>query len=201
MSYPTLESAIVVSCVWYCWFSGIEEGLRARIVSGAFAAVFAALVSHFVQRMLPTSPKPIFDPALQLQVPAILGDIDILRATSFPDTHTFPSDRATLVAGLAIAVLLVRPRIGLAAFGCTMTAEISRIYLGLHYPTDIIGSFFLAACLVWLAQIPRGRALGSWLVNWERSSAASFYMCAFYLSYQVANGFQDLRELTAQLLR
>ena len=199
LSYPTLESTIIVSCVWYCWFSGTEQDLRARIGSGTFAAVFAALISHFVQRILSTSPKPIFDPALQLHVPAILGDIDI--PTSFPDAHTFPSDRATLFAGLAIAVLLVRPKIGLAAFCCTIAAEISRIYLGLHYPTDIIGSFSLAACLVWIAQIPRGRALASWLVNWERSSAATFYMCAFYLSYQVANGFQDLRELTAQLLR
>jgi membrane-associated phospholipid phosphatase len=200
LSYPTLQSAIVVSWVWCCWFSGLEADLRARIVSGAFAAVFAALISHFVQRMLPTSPKPIFDAALQLHLPAILGDIDILRPTSFPDAHTFPSDRATMYAGLAIAVLLVRPEIGLLALGCTMAAEISRIYLGLHYPTDIIGSFSLAASLVWLAQMPWGRALGSWFVSWERSSAATFYMCAFYLSYQVTNGFQDLRELAAHLL-
>jgi len=201
LSYPTLESAIVVSWVWCCWFSGIEADLRARVVSGAFAAVSAAVICHFVQWMLPTSPKPIFDPALQLHLPAILGDIDILRATSSPDTHTFPSDRATMFAGLAIAVLLVRFGIGLLALGSAMAAEISRIYLGLHYPTDIIGSFSLAASLVWLAQLPWGPALGSWFVSWERGSAATFYMCAFYLSYQLTTGFQDLRDLAAQLLR
>jgi membrane-associated phospholipid phosphatase len=200
LSYPTLESAIVVSWVWCCWFSGIEADLRARMVSGALAAVFAALISHFVQWMLPTSPKPIFDAALQLHLPGILGDIESLRTNSFPDAHTFPSDRATMFAGLAIAILLVQPKIGLLALGCTVAAEISRIYLGLHYPTDIVGSFSLAAALVWLAQMPWGPALGPWFVSWERSSAATFYMCAFYLSYQVTNRFQDLRELAAHLL-
>jgi hypothetical protein len=54
--------------------------------------------------VLPTSPKPIFDAAIQLHLLAVLGDTDILRATSFPDAHTFPSDRATMYAGLAPAV-------------------------------------------------------------------------------------------------
>jgi membrane-associated phospholipid phosphatase len=195
LSYPMLESAIVVSSIWYCWFSGMEADLRARIVSGTFAAIFAALISHFVRRILPTSPKPIFDPVLQFHLPSILGDIDSLRATSFREAHTFPSDRATLFAGLAIAILIVRPEIGLLALGCTMAAEISRIYLGHHYPTDIIGSFSLAASLVWLAQIPWGQALGSWFVSWECSSAATFYVCAFLLGHQLMNGFQELREL------
>lgn len=177
LSYPTIQSAIVVSWVWCCWFSGLEADRRARIVSGAFAAVFAAMISHFVARVLPTSPKPIFDAALQLHLPTVLGDIDTLRAISSPDAHTFPSDRATFFAGLAIAVLLVRPKLGLLALGCTMAAEISRVYLDLHYPSDIIGSFSLAASLVWLAQMPRP-ALGSWFLGWERSSPAT-YMRAF----------------------
>ena len=201
LSYPTLESAIVVSCVWSCWFSGIEAELRAQIVSGAFAGACAVVISHLVQRILPTSPKPVFDPALQLHLPAILGDIDSFRATSLSGAHTFPSARATMFASLAIAILPVRLDIRLLALGCTVAAEISRIYLRLHYPTNIIGSLSLAALLVLLAQMQWGHALGSWFVSWERSSAAIFYMCAFLLSYQVMNGFRDVREITAQLLR
>jgi len=200
-TYPTVESAIVLSCIWGCWFSITDADLRARIVSGAFAAVCAALISHFVQWILPTSPKPFLDPAIQLHLPAILGDIDSLRATSFPDAHTFPSARVTMFASLAIALLLVRFDIGLLALACTMAAEISRICLGIHYPTNIVGSFSLAASLVWLAQIPLGQTFGSWFVGWVRSSTAIFYICAFFLSYHIANGFQDLREIAAQLLR
>jgi len=201
LSYPTLESAIVVSCVWSCWFSGIEAELRAQIVSGAFAGACAVVISHLVQRILPTSPKPVFDPALQLHLPAILGDIDGLRATSLSGAHTFPSARTTMFASLAIAILPVRLDIGLLALGCTVAAEISRIYLRLHYPTNIIGSFSLAASLVLLAQMQWGQALGSWFVSWERSYAAIFYMFTFFLSYQVTNGFRDVREIAAQLLR
>jgi hypothetical protein len=104
-----------------------------------------------------------------------------------------------MFAGLVIAILLVQPKIESLALGWMVAAKSSRIYLGLPYPTDIIGSFSLAAALVWLAQMPWGPALGSWFVSWERNSAATFYMYAFYLSYQVTNGFQDLRELAGHL--
>jgi membrane-associated phospholipid phosphatase len=201
VSFPTLQGVIVVSLVWCCWFSGIDAQLRARIVSGSLAAVLAGLLARLLQGVLPTSPKPIFDSLLGLRLPDVFGDIDSLRASSFPDSHTFPSERATLFAGLAIAILLVRPRLGWLALGCTMLAEISRIYLGLHYPTDIVGSLSLAAAMVWLAQTRWAVELGRRFVGWESSSASTFYMCAFFASYQLATAFQDLRDLAAQLLQ
>jgi len=154
-----------------------------------------------LQRTLPTSPQPIFDPLLQLHVPAVLGDIDTLRTTSSPNSHTFPSERATMFAGLAIAVFLIRPKLGLLALGCTMLADVSRIYLGLHYPADIIGSYSLAAAIVWLAQMQWSSELGLRFVRWESISPSTFYMCAFFAYYQVTTAFQDLRDLAGILLR
>jgi membrane-associated phospholipid phosphatase len=195
LTYPALQGVIVVSLVWCCWFSGIKAEQRARLLSGALAAVFAGLIASILKRTLPTSPKPIFDPVLGLDLPSVLGDIDTLRETSYPNSHSFPSERATMFAGLAIAIFLVRPKLGLLALGCTMAAEISRIYLGLHYPADIIGSFCLAAAIVWFAQMRWGLELGLRFVNWESTSAATFYMCAFFACYQMTTAFQDLRDL------
>ena len=201
VAYPTLQGLAVVSLVWCCWFSGIKAELRAHIVSGTFAAILAGLIAHLLHRTLPTSPQPIFDPLLQLHVPAVFGDIDTLRTTSSPSSHTFPSERATMFAGLAIAVFLIRPKLGLLALGCTMLADVSRIYLGLHYPTDIIGSYSLAAAIVWLAQMQWSSELGLRFVRWESISPSTFYMCAFFAYYQVTTAFQDLRDLAGILLR
>src|ERR1700680_2165512 len=44
-AYPTLEGMIVVSLLWYCWFSDTSPELRARLVIGAGAAVFAGLIA------------------------------------------------------------------------------------------------------------------------------------------------------------
>jgi membrane-associated phospholipid phosphatase len=201
LAYPTLQGVVVVSLLWCCWFSGIKAELRARLASGAFAAVFAGFVAYILNRILATSPKPIFDPAIDLHAPSVLDKMDALGATSFVSAHTFPSERATLFAGLAIAIFLVRPRLGLIALGCTMAPELSRVYLGLHNLNDIVGSFSLAAALVWIAQMEWGSELGLRIVRWESVSAATFYTCAFVACYQIADGFQDLRELAEPFLR
>jgi len=200
VAYPTLQGLAVVSLVWCCWFSGINR-IASHIVSGTFAAILAGLIAHLLHRTLPTSPQPIFDPLLQLHVPAVLGDIDTLRTTSSPNSHTFPSERATMFAGLAIAVFLIRPKLGLLALGCTMLADVSRIYLGLHYPTGHHRSYSLAAAIVWLAQMQWSSELGLRFVRWKVISHSTFYMCAFFAYYQVTTAFQDLRDLAGILLR
>ena len=78
--------------------------------------------------------------------------------------------------------------------------ESCRIYLGMHYPTDIVASFCLAAAFVWLLE--PGAVFGSGSsapTKWEATSAPSFYMCAFFASYQMTTTFQDLRDLAASL--
>jgi membrane-associated phospholipid phosphatase len=201
LAYPTLQGIIVILLAWSCWFSGVSVELRARLVGGAIAAMLAALIAGVLNRTLPTSPHPIFDAAIELHPPSVLGDIVSLRAESFPNSHTFPSERATLFAGLSIAIVQVRPKLGFIALGCTIAAEVSRIYLGLHYPADIFGSFSLAAGVAWLARMRWGSDLGRWFVRWEGARAGSFYISAILASYQIATGFQDLRNLAATLLR
>ncbi|MGH8335371.1 MAG: phosphatase PAP2 family protein, partial [Gammaproteobacteria bacterium] len=201
LAWPTVQGVIVVSLIWYCWFSAITADSRARLVSGICAAVLAGLLAHFLTDALPTSPRPIVDASLGLHPPDVLGDIDDLRAIFLPGSHRFPSERATMFAGLAIAILLVRRRVGLLALAFTTLAEGSRIYLGLHYPADIIGSFALAATLAWLAQMRWGSRLGLQFIGWQATSAATFYACAFFASYQLTTAFQDLRDLAVYVLR
>jgi membrane-associated phospholipid phosphatase len=192
-AYPIVESLIVVSLVWYCWFADNSPELRARLVISVGTAVLAGLISHFIRYIVTPASKPIFDPLLQLHLPDVLGSIDALRANSFPNSPTFPSERATMFAGLSLAIFVVRSDLGLIALGCTAAVEFSRVYLGLHYPTDIIGSFSLAGALVCLAQIRWGSELGLWFVRWEQVSPSTFYVCAFLASYQITSAFEDLR--------
>jgi undecaprenyl-diphosphatase len=200
IAYPMLQGVILVALVWCCWFSGLTPELRARLMSGAVAAILSGIIAYLVHHGIPTAPKPIVDPLLHLNVPAVLGDIDLLKATDFSSSHTFPSERGTMFAGLAIAVFLVRPKIGLLALACTTTVEVSRIYLGLHSPIDILGSFSLAAAIVWAAQMRWSSELGLGLIRWEMASPPTFYMCAYLGSYGVSTAFQDLRDLAGQLL-
>jgi membrane-associated phospholipid phosphatase len=199
VTHPTFQGAMIVSFVWCCWFSSSTPELRVRLVRGAAAAVLAGLIAHLLHDWLSFSPKPIFDPSLEIHPLGVLGDMDILRATSHPLSPSFPSERATLFAGLAIAVCMVSRKMGSLVLGFTVAVESCRIYLGLHYPTDIIASFCLAATFVRLSEGGALFGLGSQLVKWEHASAPSFYLCGFIASYQMASAFQELRDLAKQL--
>ncbi len=198
LAWPTFQTVSVVFLLWLCWRIEPNDQQRARLASGAIAAVLAAMAAHLANIALPTPPKPIFDPAINLHPPSVLGDIAALRATSFVASHSFPSARATLFAGLAIAIVLVRSRLGAIALVCTLLPELSRIVLALHYPADIVGSFAVAAAFAQLAQLRASTPIGLWFVRWERRSALTFYACGLLACYELAGGIQELRDLVAQ---
>ncbi len=71
---------------------------------------------------------------------------------------SFPSDHGTLLFVLAVA-LLVRPAMrwlgaGLLLLG--IMAAWSRIYLGVHFPLDMVGAFGVALVAGWVVRLAEG---------------------------------------------
>ena len=194
LSYPIVQGGVTVLLVSCCWFSTSQQNARARIIAGILAAILAGILANYLQKVLATSPKPIFDPILNLDAPAVLGDIRALRA-SFNHSHTFPSPRATMFMALATTIFLIRPKLGVVAFVCTAIPEIARIFLGLHYITDLLGSLTLGCALVWLSQLRWIVQFTYWFTRWELASPSTFYVCAIVAGFEIARAFDDLRTL------
>lgn len=69
-----------------------------------------------------------------------------------PESYSFPSGHALMstVFYVLLASLLTRnPVIRGAAIGVAILIGISRIYLGVHYPTDVLAGY--AAAVFWLS--------------------------------------------------
>jgi undecaprenyl-diphosphatase len=185
-TYYTFSGVWLVGLVWSCWFAADEER-RGRVLAGALASLAAGIISRTLQHGLPSHPRPFYDPALGFHVLSIVG------LTPFNTWHSFPSDHAAVFFGLATMVILVRPRLGLCVFPLVAVVEAARAYMGAHYPSDLIGGAALGCGLVWSAQARWLAERGRRVAAWARSSPSAFYFCAFFVSYQFATLFQEIR--------
>lgn len=198
VTIPRVQGIILAALLCYSWFSFKCDKMRDRLIAGVLASIFAAIVAQVVEASLVTSAKPIFDPMVQFHVPAELG------TTSFGAPyrmHTFPSPRAALYCGLAIAILVVQPMLGALALCITLLIEGARILVGFHYPTDIVGSLLLAAASVSASQLPPIVARCDRILNWESAYPAAFHTCFFILLIELSMSFEGARGILALLSR
>src|SRR5205823_6562347 len=139
---PELQGTVVVACVCGAWFARRDEGFRARLIAGCAGGVAAAVVAHALQHDFPSALKPLFLPGFPApeQLRTLMGPFDDVVISG----HSFPSERGTLFAALAIAALIASPGLGAVALAVTLLVDLTRVLLGLHYVADIVGGVGLA---------------------------------------------------------
>ncbi|MEV4560932.1 phosphatase PAP2 family protein [Kitasatospora sp. NPDC049285] len=65
-------------------------------------------------------------------------------------TLSFVSDHSAMSMAVAVALLLVDRRLGVAAGALAVLQGFCRLFVGVHYPTDVLGGYALATAVVLL---------------------------------------------------
>lgn len=119
--------------------SSVAAGIKAAVLIGAPCLV-AWLLKVLIARPRPDTallPDPLFH---------------IGGATSFPSGHTV----FVMALGLFVVVEVAHRRIArvvcVLAIVLTVIVALSRLYLGVHYPSDVLASLVLAAAVFFLAR-------------------------------------------------
>ncbi|MFI9642644.1 phosphatase PAP2 family protein [Micromonospora sp. NPDC051925] len=73
---------------------------------------------------------------------------------------SFPSNHATITGALATAILLLSPRWGLLAAPLALLAAFSRVFVGVHYPHDVLAGLLLGVAVTLLVTPLVARPLG-----------------------------------------
>lgn len=149
--------ALVLVVLW-CWWSVRRRGSAEDSVAAVAGLLWAplaagvALLINIPIREFVGRERPFVDHR----------GLDVLVAgkTDF----SFVSDHATMAMALGAGIFVAHRGFGLAAIGLALVEGFSRVYLGVHYPTDVIGGFALGTAVV-LLLAPLAMALLTPLVS------------------------------------
>jgi membrane-associated phospholipid phosphatase len=177
-----VKGAVVMLFCW-AWFRTVAcQDLHRRILLAGLASPFAAfLVGRALTRVLPYRNRPLLDAALHWRPPY---DPTSAWTHHWPrEWSSFPSDHAALFAALAMTLFLVsRPAGLLALLYSLLFIDFPRVYLGLHYPSDILGGIIVGFTVAWIATLaPIREAVSPPLLRFLERRPGTFY-ASFFLA-------------------
>ncbi len=192
-----LATAPLLVAFWWAWFKEGEDQPRNREfamygILSSFVAVFAARMLAF---SLPFRERPLRNPLLHFQLPYDMRPGLLLGWSSFP------SDHGALWFALAASIFFISRRLSifLGLYVC-LTLAVARMYLGIHYPTDILAGGLIGIGVASLAKYPEIRtAVTRKPLEWVNRAPQLFYAVFFLLTAQMAESFASTHEIVEYL--
>lgn len=186
-----LNGGLVTALLWWAWVrnSQHERNDREIVLAGLFLSTAAIVVARTLALQLPFRERPRFSPWVHFKMPSAPPGTTLIHWSSFP------SDHAVLFFSLATCLFLVSRKVGIFAF-CHATFMVSfpLVYMGVHYPTDILAGALIGIGMVSLASIKGVRALiARPALIWLEHSPQSFYPCMYLSTLLVATQFDSVR--------
>ena len=194
-----LKGVVFFSVLWGAWFARSRDDAgtaRRDVVLTCLAAAIAAPLSRVLQLVFPVRARPTLNPTLNFSAPIALDPSELHRWGSFP------SDHAAFFFAIAVGMWFSFRRLAwlLLAWSILVIA-LPRLYLGLHYPSDVLGGAALGIGTTLLVRRFTPRSTVDHVLLAEQRWPALFYGSAFMLSYLIATLFDDIREVGAGLAK
>ncbi|MEV7344411.1 phosphatase PAP2 family protein [Streptomyces sp. NPDC093544] len=122
------------------WWRARRVSARASLI--AFAVPLIVVVAYGV--------NSLFKMAVREDRPCQSLRVSTLEACPAPGDWSFPSNHAVIAAAAAVALLQVSRRLGAVAVlaACAMAA--SRVWVGLHYPHDVVAGVLVGTLVAML---------------------------------------------------
>ncbi|WP_328537993.1 phosphatase PAP2 family protein [Streptomyces sp. NBC_00344] len=134
----------MVLLVLGCWWQARRQPDRERSVTAVAAIVWAPLAAGIAVlvnipiRGFVARPRPFVDHKGL--------DVLVTGKTDF----SFVSDHSTMAMAIGAGLFVAHRKFGLAAIGLALAEGFCRVFMGVHYPTDVVGGFALGTAVVLL---------------------------------------------------
>ncbi len=188
-----LKGGVLVTLMWWLWFRDEKSPSNSRehLIAAFLSSTVAIFVGRALALALPLRLRPINDTHVIFTLP--YGSLP----AAFDGWSSFPSDHAVLFFALSTGLFLTCRKVGVAAFAYTLLAIcLPRLYLGLHYPTDILAGAIIGILIATVvdAHLTSGNRLAA-ATRFSQSHPALFYPLFFLFTFQIADMFESSRSL------
>jgi len=190
-----LKGGVIMGLLWWVWMrngaSFVSPGLHAvRTIGGTLLAI---LVARGMQNLLPGRLRPMEEPTLNFLMPYGVHPPGIVELSSFP------SDHAVMFFALSTALFFAIRTLGVMAYTWTIVVVcLPRIYLGYHYPSDIVaGALVGTLIMIPMMLIPLPSAIPNMLTRIQVKHPGLVFAGIFLLTLQMSTMFENSRRLLA----
>lgn len=182
--------------IWWLWFSPNGAQRRAHLVAVLSASLLGLVLARVLAPTLPFRDRPLHHLELaQVRFP--------IPSRMLDGWSSFPSDHAVYFFALATGILLISRKLGIFALAfAVLYVCLPRLYLGLHWATDLLAGAALGTAMALLLSRAAIRdRLSRPALRWLEKHPASFYAAFFLFTYQMAEMFDGLRTFASALSR
>ena len=192
-----VKGAVLLLIFWWGWFrvSANRAMVRLHLISTLIGCFVAMVAARILAKSLPFRLRPMHDDGLDFTLPLTM------EPTLLESWSAFPSDHAVLFYALSTGLFFISRYVGaFALLFTTVFIALPRIYLGLHYPTDIVAGASIGIVIALLFQKERMLdKLSRPVVDFSERRPEFFYPALWLVTYQVADMFNSSRDLLAFL--
>src|SRR5258707_11095788 len=196
----TFKGFVLIPVLWWIWFKPSHRGeweremVGATIASGLLGLAIFMLFAHY----LPFRMRPLYNPDLPLHFPS--GG---LGTAVLPTWSSFPSDHALLWMSVATGIFLVWRGIGVLALLYTaIFICLPRVYLGWHYPTDVLAGAAIGMTITWIMTRDAVRTrFAVPILRWIHRFPGPSYAVLFVICFELVTQFDELLVLGRSVVK
>jgi membrane-associated phospholipid phosphatase len=182
------KGGVQAALIWAAWFKpddrGDGHGTQRLLVNTLAVCFLALIIIRVAATIMPFRVRPRIDTSIGFHFPA--------GAFDWVGWNSFPSDHAVLFCALAVSFCSISRRLGAIAIIHTMVVLLLRVYVGIHYPSDILAGAVFGIAVGYGARWPGWRPVGDVAIRWMRTRPSSFYPVMFLFTYELAVVFADV---------
>ena len=197
-SNALLKGGVIAALFYWSWFSYAAYSRERNILLITLVSTpIIILMARLLALNLPFRVRPLNDEDLNFILP--FG----VSGKGYESWSSFPSDHAVLYFAVAVGIFAASKRLGVIAILYTLIfIGLPRIYLGYHFPSDILGGFVIGGGLILTSTYFLASSSITTRINaWTEKYPGAFYALFFLITFQIATLFFHLRTIALILFR